>query len=108
MFEVKVSAVTAFADRTVGTGTDPATAPVTPTLCVDIGQQDTDISMDVGPGILDAIAEFAEAALLGAFDVAASVSADGDPAGAAFPENAPVDELLRVRRTALLNPPNGS
>ncbi|TYC66558.1 hypothetical protein EH183_41945 [Streptomyces sp. CB01881] len=125
MFEVKMSAVTRFADRAVGTGTGTgagaglAAASAPPTLCADVGEdvqgtqdigddvreaQDvqSDVQSDIGDNILDAIVNFTEEATLGGEgrDVAAA-GADGGPAPGVFSESASVGELLRVRRTVV-------
>ncbi|MBP0451071.1 hypothetical protein J5Y04_16190 [Kitasatospora sp. RG8] len=118
MFEVKVSVVTRFADRAVGTGTGLVGAPAPPTLCADAGEgvqgtqdigddvreaQDVqaDVESDIGDNILDAIANFAEEATLTEGRDVAAAGADGGPALGVFSESASVGELLRVRRTAV-------
>ncbi|GAA2248760.1 MULTISPECIES: hypothetical protein [Kitasatospora] len=59
MFEVKVSAVTRFADRVVGTGTGTGTGTglaavsATPTLCADIGD-DVHGTQDIGDDVREA------------------------------------------------------
>ncbi|MFB7618351.1 hypothetical protein [Kitasatospora sp. NPDC056181] len=121
MFEVKVSAVTRFADRAVGSGagTGLVGASAPPTLCADAGEdvqgtqdlgedvreaQDvqSDVQSDIGDNILDAIVNFTEEAMLGGEGRdAAAAGADGGPAPGVFSESASVGELLRVRRTAV-------
>ncbi|MFJ3794054.1 hypothetical protein [Kitasatospora sp. NPDC090091] len=132
MFEVKVSAVTGFADRVVGegAGAEPAAVSVPPTLCADAGEDvegardigddvreaqdvsdvqsdissDVDNLTDIGDNILDAIANFAEeATLVGAAFEAGVAGAGGGPGADVFRESASVGELLRVRRAALAN-----